>query len=125
MAVDNATILDKVRTKGTDDYQQRIPSATQTGVANTMRYLFDPMNRQYLNDCVWSMVNRIGLTVMAQNEPFKNMLSIFKKKLLKEQKRRQEAERKAAPSWSNPQGLVFTNKDGSCHNPNYFLHNFH
>ena len=38
MAVDNATILDKVRTKGTDDYQQRIPSATQTGVANTMRY---------------------------------------------------------------------------------------
>ena len=78
MAVDNATILDKVRLKGTDDYQQRIPSATQTGVANTMRYLFDPMNRQYLNDCVWNMVNRIGLTVMAQNAPFENPLSIFK-----------------------------------------------
>ena len=82
MAVDNATILDKVRIKGTDDYQQRIPSATQTGVANTMRYLFDPMNRQYLNDCVWSMVNRIGLTVMAQNAPFENPLSIFKKENL-------------------------------------------
>lgn len=82
MAVDNATILDKVRAKGTDDYQQRIPSATQTGVANTMRYLFDPMNRQYLNDCVWSMVNRIGLTVMAQNAPFENPLSIFKKENL-------------------------------------------
>ena len=82
MAVDNATILDKVRAKGTDDYQQRIPSATQTGVANTMRYLFDPMNRQYLNDCVWNMVNRIGLTVMAQNEPFENPLSIFKKENL-------------------------------------------
>lgn len=82
MAVDNATILDKVRLKGTDDYQQRVPSATQTGVANTARYLFDPMNRQYLNDCVWTMVNRIGLTVMAQNEPFKNMLSIFKKENL-------------------------------------------
>lgn len=82
MAVDNATILDKVRLKGTDDYQQRVPSATQTGVANTARYLFDPMNRQYLNDCVWSMVNRIGLTVMAQNEPFKNMLSVFKKENL-------------------------------------------
>ncbi len=82
MAVDNATILDKVRLKGTDDYQQRIPSATQTGVANTMRYLFDPMNRQYLNDCVWSMVNRIGLTVMAQNEPFENPLSVFKKENL-------------------------------------------
>lgn len=82
MAVDNATILDKVRLKGTDDYQQRIPSATQTGVANTMRYLFDPMNRQYLNDCVWNMVNRIGLTVMAQNAPFENPLSIFKKENL-------------------------------------------
>lgn len=82
MAVDNATILDKVRTKGTDDYQQRIPSATQTGVANTMRYLFDPMNRQYLNDCVWNMVNRIGLTVMAQNAPFENPLAIFKKENL-------------------------------------------
>lgn len=82
MAVDNATILDKVRLKGTDDYQQRVPSATQTGVANTARYLFDPMNRQYLNDCVWNMVNRIGLTVMAQNEPFENPLSIFKKENL-------------------------------------------
>lgn len=82
MAVDNATILDKVRIKGTDDYQQRIPSATQTGVANTMRYLFDPMNRQYLNDCVWNMVNRIGLTVMAQNAPFENPLAIFKKENL-------------------------------------------
>lgn len=82
MAVNNATILDKVRTKGTDDYQQRIPSATQTGVANTMRYLFDPMNRQYLNDCVWNMVNRIGLTVMAQNAPFENPLAIFKKENL-------------------------------------------
>lgn len=82
MAVDNATILDKVRINGTDDYQQRIPSATQTGVANTMRYLFDPMNRQYLNDCVWNMVNRIGLTVMAQNAPFENPLAIFKKENL-------------------------------------------
>lgn len=82
MAVDNATILDKVRLKGTDDYQQRVPSATQTGVANTARYLFDPMNRQYLNDCVWSMVNRIGLTVMAQNAPFENPFATFKKENL-------------------------------------------
>ena len=67
MAVDNATILDKVRLKGTDDYQQRVPSATQTGVANTARYLFDPMNRQYLNDCVWSMVNRIGCDTESAN----------------------------------------------------------
>lgn len=82
MAIDNATILDKVRLKNTDDYQQRVPSATQTGVANTARYLFDPMNRQYLNDCVWSMINRIGLTVMAQNAPFVNPFTVFKKENL-------------------------------------------
>lgn len=82
MAIDNATILDKVRLKNTDDYQQRVPSATQTGVANTARYLFDPMNRQYLNDCVWSMINRIGLTVMAQNAPFENPFAVFKKENL-------------------------------------------
>lgn len=82
MAIDNATILDKVRLKNTDDYQQRVPSATQTGVANTARYLFDPMNRQYLNDCVWTMVNRIGLTVMAQNAPFENPFAVFKKENL-------------------------------------------
>lgn len=82
MAINNATILDKVRLKNTDDYQQRVPSATQTGVANTARYLFDPMNRQYLNDCVWSMVNRIGLTVMAQNAPFENPFAVFKKENL-------------------------------------------
>lgn len=81
MAIDNATILDKVRLKNTDDYQQRVPSATQTGVANTARYLFDPMNRQYLNDCVWSMVNRIGLTVMAQNAPLRILLRFSKRKI--------------------------------------------
>lgn len=82
MAVNNATILDKIRLQGTNDYQQRIPPTTQMGVANTVRHLFDPMNRQYMNDFVWNLVNRIGLTVMAQNEPFKNPLSVFKKENL-------------------------------------------
>lgn len=82
MAVNNATILDKIRLKGTNDYQQRIPPTTQMGVANTVRHLFDPMNRQYMNDFVWNLVNRIGLTVMAQNEPFKNPLAVFKKENL-------------------------------------------
>lgn len=81
MAVNNATILDKIRLQGTNDYQQRIPPTTQMGVANTVRHLFDPMNRQYMNDFVWNLVNRIGLTVMAQNEPFKNPLSVFKRKI--------------------------------------------
>ena len=38
MAVDNATILDKVRLRGTDDYQQRVPSATH-GFSTVIRAL--------------------------------------------------------------------------------------
>lgn len=37
---------------------------------------------------------------------------------------RQKEEKKDCPDWSNPDGLVFCNKDGSPHNPNYFTRNF-
>ena len=82
MAVDNATILDKVRLNGTNDYQLRIPEASQGNIKNTVNTLFEPMNRKYFNDFIWSLVNRIGLTVMAQNEEFRNPLDIFKKENL-------------------------------------------
>ena len=82
MAVDNATILDRVRLYGTNDYQLRIPEASQGNIKNTVNTLFEPMNRKYFNDFIWSLVNRIGLTVMAQNEEFRNPLDIFKKENL-------------------------------------------
>jgi hypothetical protein len=81
MATDNATIIDDIRLAGTNDFQQRIPSATQAGVTQVMKHLFDPMNGRYLNDFMWNLVNRIGLTVMAQNS-FENPLNIFKKENL-------------------------------------------
>ncbi|WP_018704622.1 tyrosine-type recombinase/integrase [Anaeromusa acidaminophila] len=45
-------------------------------------------------------------------------------KLLKQQKKLQEKEEKAATVWKNKDNLVFCNKDGSYHSPSYFLHNF-
>lgn len=45
-------------------------------------------------------------------------------KKLKRHKRKQAIEASIHPSWHNKYNLVFTNRDGSPHNPNYFLHNF-
>ena len=46
------------------------------------------------------------------------------KELLHEVQRRQRHEKLLCPTWSNPYNLVFTNKDGSIYNPNYFSRNF-
>ncbi|MDR1701517.1 MAG: site-specific integrase [Sporomusaceae bacterium] len=45
-------------------------------------------------------------------------------KILLKHKKAQENEKKANPNWHNEHNLIFTNKDGSPHNPTYFLHNF-
>ena len=46
------------------------------------------------------------------------------KKALNEIRARQKEEKKECPYWNNPDALVFCNKDGSPHNPNYFTRNF-
>lgn len=62
MAVNNSTILDRCKLEGTWEYQQRVPSATQSGVAQVADFLFDPLNKMYLNQFVDILVNRIGMT---------------------------------------------------------------
>lgn len=78
MAVKNSTILDQIWLQGTNDYQQRVPRATQEGVTEVAKFLFDPMNRRYYNEFIDTLVNRIGLTVVRQMS-WKNPLAIFKK----------------------------------------------
>lgn len=78
MATDNVTILDNIWLNATNDYQQRIPQATQQGISATMDALFDPMNRQYYNQFVDSLIMRIGLTYVHQ-QIFNNPLGAFKK----------------------------------------------
>lgn len=46
------------------------------------------------------------------------------KLLLADWRKRQQEEKESVPGWSNPCNLVFTNKDGSPHNPVYFSRNF-
>ena len=81
MAVNNSTILDQIWLNGTNDYQQRVPRASQVGVAKVAKFLFAPMNRNYYNEFVNTLVNRIGLTVVRQLD-WKNPLAQFKRESL-------------------------------------------
>lgn len=74
---DNSTILGSVFLAGTSDYQQRVPDPTQASVSETMEFLFDPMNRNYFNQFMDILVNRVGL-VLARERRWDNKLAAFK-----------------------------------------------
>lgn len=77
MAVNNQTILEKVYLSGTNDYQQRIPDPTQHSISETVKALFNPMNRQYFNQFMDILINRIAFTYV-RGEAWKNKLAVFK-----------------------------------------------
>lgn len=77
MAVNNSTILAKAWLAGTNDFQQRIPDPTVSGIKATMDALFQPMNAMYYNQFMDILVNRIGFTYVRQQE-YKNPLAVFK-----------------------------------------------
>ena len=77
MAVNNTTILAKAWLAGTNDFQQRIPDPTVSGIKATMDALFQPMNAMYYNQFLDILINRIGFTYVRQ-QAYKNPLSVFK-----------------------------------------------
>lgn len=77
MSVNNNTILAKIWLSQTNDYQQRIPDSSQATIAETMEALFDPMNRQFYNQFLDSLVNRIGFTYV-RGKRYDNPLAVFK-----------------------------------------------
>lgn len=77
MAVNNNTILAKAWLAGTNDFQQRIPDPTVSGIKATMDALFQPMNAMYYNQFMDILINRIGFTYVRQ-QSYKNPLSVFK-----------------------------------------------
>lgn len=94
MATNNSTIMAKVWLAGTNDFQQRIPEPSQAGMAATMDALFDPMNRQYWNQFVDILVNRIGRTIV-RGQRWENKLRAFKQDNLRYGNTIQEI----APKW--------------------------
>lgn len=77
MATNNTTIAGRVWLSGTNDFQQRVPDPTVSGIDATSKFLFDPMNRRYLNEFMDSYVNRIG-TQIVHNNVWDNPLTVFK-----------------------------------------------
>jgi hypothetical protein len=77
MAVNNNTILAKAWLQGSNDFQQRIPDPTQAGMKATVKALLDPMNRQYYNQFIDTLVNRIGKTIV-RSKRWENRLAAFK-----------------------------------------------
>lgn len=77
MATDNNTIISSVYLAATNDYQQRIPDPTQASIAQTMKALFDPMNKAYFNQFMDVLVNRIAFTYVRGKE-WENVLAPFK-----------------------------------------------
>lgn len=77
MAEKNSTILKTAWLNGTNDYQQRVPAPTQSNITATMDALFDPMNKQYLNQFMDALVNRIAFTYV-KSKKWDNVLAPFK-----------------------------------------------
>lgn len=77
MAEKNTTIAGRVFLSGTNDFQQRVPNPTIEGIDATSKFLFDPMNRKYLNEFIDAFVNRIG-TQIVHNKSWENPLAVFK-----------------------------------------------
>ena len=77
MAEKNTTIAGRVFLSGTNDFQQRVPNPTIEGIDATSKFLFNPMNRKYLNEFIDAFVNRIG-TQIVHNKSWENPLSVFK-----------------------------------------------
>lgn len=81
MAELNSTILDSIWLSGTSDYQQRVPQASQHGIAAVSDALFAPMNRMYYNQFMDSLVMRIGNTKI-HSKTWKNPLGNLKGDML-------------------------------------------
>lgn len=78
MAVKNNTIITKAYLEGSNDFQQRVPDPTKYGVRSTIDFLMDPYNRQYWNEFVNTLFNKIA-TSLVHNLKWDNKLAVFKK----------------------------------------------
>lgn len=77
MATKNSTILEKIWLSSSNDFQQRIPRPTQSSISGTIDALFDPMNRNYFNDFMSVLINRIAFTYV-RGKRWDNKLAVFK-----------------------------------------------
>ena len=69
----NTTVLANSFLQMSTDFQQRVPSPSQQGVAQVEKFLFAPMNRKYLNEFMDMFVNVFAGQLVTQRD-FRNPL---------------------------------------------------
>ena len=79
MAVNNSVLAQAVYLNAGNDFQQRITDPTVGGISATMRDLFAPMNRKFLNEFVDILINKVAFTVV-RGKRWENPLAVFEKK---------------------------------------------
>lgn len=79
MAVNNTTLAQAVYLQGSNDFQQRIPEPSISGISSTMQALFQPMNRKYLNEFMDILINKVAFTVV-RGKRWENPLAVFEKR---------------------------------------------
>lgn len=77
MATNNTTIAGRVYLSATNDFQQRVPNPTISGIDATSKFLFKPNNGRYLNEFIDAYINRIGDQIV-HNKEWENPLRVFK-----------------------------------------------
>lgn len=80
MAVKNSTILKACLVQGSDDFAQRVPNPSIEGYAETVKFLFDPLNARFFNEFTGLLNGIIGTFV--ESKLFENPLRVLKKPMV-------------------------------------------
>ena len=127
------------------EHQQRFLAATRNHrfYVGYILLFYTGCRRSELLGLSWNNINfKQSSITISQGLVIENNMSVLKKTtktqksvrtipipqeikiLLRQHQKKQNIEKKAFAGWSNPDDLVFINKDGSYHNPRYFSRNF-
>lgn len=79
MATNNTVLAQAVYLSAGNDFQQRISDPSIHGLAQTMRDLFQPMNRAYLNQFMDILINKVAFTIV-RGKRWENPLAVFEKR---------------------------------------------
>ncbi len=79
MSALNSTIMEAAWLEASNDFQQRITRPTVATLSQTVQDLFNPMNRNYLNQFMDILINKVAFTIV-RGKRWENPLAVFEKK---------------------------------------------
>lgn len=79
MSALNSTIMEAAWLEASNDFQQRITRPTVATLSQTVQDLFNPMNRNYLNQFMDILINKVAFTIV-RGKRWNNPLAVFEKR---------------------------------------------